>query len=295
MAEFTSAYVKSPTSGEMISHGKPNLPPAKEFPYCGHGTAAAATLDFAATPFRPRPCCGPRPAAHIPDATAVARHALRRAALARPGVVDRAETPDPWPEAGWLCFPLRPTPELSPGPPGRIVDPAKDLVRSSNHEVFCLNGGLVVTAADGGRTGICPIDGQLVSLGRPGLWHYTRDFTPAADVFVMLFNNVYSTNFAQWIDGSWSSRVRLWATRKSTPRRDADRRFVGSPRRLPRRRDRRPVRATCRPLPTSIHVGHAFYRQSIGKLTEAVEHFNGLELELVRECRRPDRPALGKL
>jgi alpha-mannosidase len=29
-------------------------------------------------------------------------------------------------------------------------------------------------------------------------------------VFVMLFNNVYSTNFAQWIEGSWSSRVRLW-------------------------------------------------------------------------------------
>jgi hypothetical protein len=94
---------------------------------------------------------------------------------------------------------------------GAIVDPAKDLIRSSNHEVFCLNGGLVVTAKNGDRTGICPIDGQLVSLGRPGLWHFTREFARrSADVFVMLFNNVYSTNFAQWIEGSWSSRVRLW-------------------------------------------------------------------------------------
>jgi hypothetical protein len=26
-----------------------------------------------------------------------------------------------------------------------------------------------------------------------------------------MFDNVYSTNFGQWIEGSWSSRVRLWA------------------------------------------------------------------------------------
>ena len=31
-------------------------------------------------------------------------------------------------------------------------------------------------------------------------------------MFVLLFDNVYSTNFRQWIEGSWSSRVRLWAT-----------------------------------------------------------------------------------
>jgi hypothetical protein len=31
-------------------------------------------------------------------------------------------------------------------------------------------------------------------------------------VFVNLFNNVWGTNFQQWIGGSWSSRVRIWAT-----------------------------------------------------------------------------------
>ena len=93
------------------------------------------------------------------------------------------------------------------------MDPAKDLVRGSNHEIFCLNGGLLVKGAGGGGTGICPIDAQLVSLGRPGLWRYTRDFVArVSDVFVSLFNNVYSTNFAQWIEGAWSSRIRLWAT-----------------------------------------------------------------------------------
>jgi alpha-mannosidase len=93
-----------------------------------------------------------------------------------------------------------------------LVDPANDLVRGSNHEVFCLNGGLLVSDSERGTTGICPIDAQLISLGQPGLWRYTRDYTPRKpEVFVNLFNNVYSTNFAQWIEGSWSSRVRLWS------------------------------------------------------------------------------------
>jgi hypothetical protein len=48
--------------------------------------------------------------------------------------------------------------------------------------------------------------------GRPGLWRFTREFAPRpADVFVMLFCNLYSTNFAQWIEGTWSSRVRILA------------------------------------------------------------------------------------
>ena len=131
------------------------------------------------------------------------------------------KTPDPWPEGGWLCFPLRAdNPAFRLARLGSIVDPAKDLVRSSNHDLFCLNGGLAVEGADGSRTGICPIDAQLVSLERPGLWHYSRDFVAhKPDVFVSLFNNLYSTNFAQWIDGSWSSRVRLWSIdrRESTP------------------------------------------------------------------------------
>lgn len=216
VAEFTSAYVKSPTSGEMISHGKPNLPPAKDFPYCA-ATAAEATLDLRCDAATATAVLRAAPRGTIPNATQlrVTLHAGQPWLDLEWSIAQK--TPDPWPEAGWLCFPLQAdNPGFRLARLGAIVDPARDLVRSSNHEVFCLNGGLMVTdddgnANDGGRTGICPIDGQLVSLGRPGLWHYTREFTPrSADVFVMLLNNVYSTNFAQWIEGSWSSRVRLW-------------------------------------------------------------------------------------
>jgi hypothetical protein len=122
------------------------------------------------------------------------------------------KTPDPWPEGGWLCFPLRADdPSFQLARLGSIVDPAKDLVPGSNHEILCLNGGLIVAGADGGRTGVCPVDAQLISLEHRGLWRYSREFVPhKADVFVNLFNNVYSTNFAQWSEGSWSSRVRVW-------------------------------------------------------------------------------------
>jgi len=66
--------------------------------------------------------------------------------------------------------------------------------------------------------GICPLDSPLVSLGEPGLWQYsrTREFKDPG-VFVNLFNNQWSTNYPQWISGSWTSRVRVWTTdRKKT-------------------------------------------------------------------------------
>ena len=129
------------------------------------------------------------------------------------------KTPDPWPEGGWLCFPLRADdPTFRLARLGSIVNPAKDLVRSSNHDLFCLNGGLTVEGADGGADGICPIDAQLVSLERPGLWHYSRDFVAhKPDVFVNAVQQPLLDELRQWIEGSWSSRVRLWPIDQHEP------------------------------------------------------------------------------
>jgi len=212
VAEFTRAYVLSPNSGEMISHGKPNLPSAKQHPRC-EAAATDATLEIRQNAASVTAVLKAAPRGIIPDPTQ-----LRVTLHAGAPWLDLEwsiahKTPDPWPEGGWLCFPLRAdNPAFRLARLGTIVDPAKDLVPGSNHEIFCLNGGLTVSGADGGSTGICPIDAQLISVERRGLWRYSRDFVAhKPDVFVMLFNNVYSTNFAQWIEGSWSSRVRLWS------------------------------------------------------------------------------------
>ena len=215
-ARFTGAYVTSPTSGENISHGKPNLPSAKQHPYCA-ASAAGATVEMRSNAISAVAVLKAAPHGIIPDATQ-----LRVTLYSGRPWLDLEwsmtnKTPDPWPEGGWLCLPLRASkPSFRLARLGSVVDPAKDLIRGSNHEIFCLNGGLLVKGAEEEGIGICPIDSQLVSLGQPGLWRYTRDYqarTP--DVFVSLFNNVYSTNFRQWIEGTWSSRVRLWTTGES--------------------------------------------------------------------------------
>jgi hypothetical protein len=131
--------------------------------------------------------------------------------------------PDPWPVAGWMSFSfLLEQPQFLLGRLGGIVDPAKDVIRGANHDVYCLNTGKAVVGIDGTAIGMCPLDAPLVSLERPGLTRYTPDFQPTrAKVFMNLFNNVWSTNFAQWCDPlppEW--RVRLWVGDSKSVRQD---------------------------------------------------------------------------
>jgi len=125
-----------------------------------------------------------------------------------------SKEPDPWPEAGWLCLPFaieQPTFRL--GRLGSVIDPASDIVRSANHEMFCLDSGLTITGADGRGVGVCPLSSPLVSLGRPGGFRFTRAWSPRKPiVFVNLFNNIWGTNFQQWIRLVGMPRVRIWAT-----------------------------------------------------------------------------------
>lgn len=120
---------------------------------------------------------------------------------------------EPWAEAGWLALPLaEKQPVFRLGRLGAITDPAKDIRPGSNHEVFCLSSGLTVTSPAMVGVGVAPVDSPLVSLGREGLFRYTREFTPRKPVvMVNLFNNTWGTNFQQWIEGSWTSRVRIWS------------------------------------------------------------------------------------
>ena len=52
----------------------------------------------------------------------------------------------------------------------------------------------------------------MVSLDSPGCWKYSKDFVPRQSrVYFNLFNNQWTTNFRLWNEGTWTSRVRLWA------------------------------------------------------------------------------------
>lgn len=124
------------------------------------------------------------------------------------------KTPDPLPEGGWLCFPFAVAqPRFLLGRLGGPIDPTRDIILGANKHYFCLSTGLSITGQDGAGIGLCPIDSPCVSLDEPGLWKFSLDYTPKRPtVFVNLYNNEWNTNFPEWQDGSWTSRVRLWVT-----------------------------------------------------------------------------------
>jgi len=122
------------------------------------------------------------------------------------------KTPNRIPEGGWLCFPFNlKNPEWKLGRIGATTDPAKDIIGDNNFHLFAMQSGVSVRENNGYGIGLCPLDAPLVSLGEPGLWKFSRSWMPRpARIYVNLFNNMWNTNFPLWIDGSWTSRVRLW-------------------------------------------------------------------------------------
>ena len=124
------------------------------------------------------------------------------------------KTPDKQPEGGWLCFPFAiKNPNFTVGRLGGPINPATDIITGSNKYLMAVNSGVSITGPDSSGIALTPIDAPLVSLGVPGLWKYSLDYTPKlASVFVNLYNNMWNTNFRLWQDGSWSERVRIWAS-----------------------------------------------------------------------------------
>ena len=149
--------------------------------------------------------------AGVPHARDDPVHALPGSAVAGPGGNGSRQTLRSWPEAGWICLPFKvDEPQFRLGRLGSIIDPAKDIVAGCNFHLFALNSGMTVTDPGSRGVGLCPLDSPLVSLGEPGGWKYSKEFTPRKPrVFVNLFNNQWTTNFRLWNAGTWTSRVRL--------------------------------------------------------------------------------------
>ena len=81
---------------------------------------------------------------------------------------------------------------------------------------YCfVNSGIAVTGIDNKGFGISSPDVPGVSLDRPGLWKFSRNFIPSKpNVFYNLYNNQWSTNFTEWIEGSWSAKFYIWPVDK---------------------------------------------------------------------------------
>jgi alpha-mannosidase len=122
------------------------------------------------------------------------------------------KSPEPWPEAGWISFPFNvDKPAFKLGRLGAIVDPNQDFIKNSNLDYCFVNSGIALTGADMKGFGISSPDVPGISLDRPGLWKFSRNFNPSQpNVFYNLYNNQWSTNFTEWIEGSWSAKFFIW-------------------------------------------------------------------------------------
>jgi hypothetical protein len=210
---FVDAYVKISADWATNELGKPSLPSAAEVPYRA-GSPRDFTLHLetgevssAAVFSRPADTGGGQP---ITTKFVI----YRDLPLVDLEVTVHDKPYDPWPEAGWIGLPFGvENPRFRLARLGAVVDPSRDFVNGCNFDQIALNGGLTVAAEDGMGVGLCALDSPVVSLGKPGGWQYTGTWSPRkAHVYLNVFNNQWTTNFRLWNAGTWSSRVRLWAT-----------------------------------------------------------------------------------
>lgn len=215
---FHAAYVKKKSEWAMCEFGKPNMPSAAEAPYRA-ASPDNFTLRCERTPVAVRAILESKAGAAVPCGVTTTISLYNELPYVDLEVTLHDKPADPWPEAGWICLPYKvDSPRFQLARLGSIIDPAKDIVAGANRHLLALNGGVAVIDLQGFAAGLCPIDYPLVSLAVPGCWKYSKDFVPTQGrVYVNLFNNQWTTNFRFWNEGTWSSRVRLWANGKYEP------------------------------------------------------------------------------
>lgn len=115
----------------------------------------------------------------------------------------------PFIESGSLIFPLPEKAVYRIGKPGGVVDPETDIQRLCNHALFNLERQVTVGTAHGSLS-VCSPDAPLFGIGSPGVYEYRREFGRRKPIlYFNLFNNMWGTNFPQWIGGNLRYRFVL--------------------------------------------------------------------------------------
>ena len=218
VACYVKTYVKNPADWAVVELGKPAMPSAAQSPY-----RASSPRDFSIRYDRSAAAeIATFTSGHskdVPFAVVTKVIMYRKAPYLDLELTIRDKPADDWPEAGWICVPVKTraeAPRFRLGRLGAIADPACDFVRGSNRNLAAVNTGVSITDSRGTGLAFCPIDSPLVSLDSPGIFKYEPAFVPRKPMaFVNLFNNQWSTNFRLWNEGSWRSRIRIWPVRGS--------------------------------------------------------------------------------
>lgn len=94
---------------------------------------------------------------------------------------------------------------------GTLLDPETDIQENANHVFYCIENFI---SAEGEKHGICvvPLDSPLSAIGETGVYEYRREYKPLKEpvIYFNLFNNMWGTNFPQWIGGDLCYRYVLF-------------------------------------------------------------------------------------
>lgn len=127
--------------------------------------------------------------------------------------------PDPQPEAGWLAFPFNlNAPEYRLYRTGGIVDPQNAFVKNTNFDFFFLNTSMAMFNTSGKGIALNSTSSPGVSIDNPGLFTFSgskKFYT--GKIFVNLYTNQWGTNFSEWIEGSFSSKIYIWSYDRFDP------------------------------------------------------------------------------
>ena len=115
-------------------------------------------------------------------------------------------------ESGALCMPLAAeNPKYYINKTGSVLRPETDIARNANHAFYALEH---FAAASDGRamTAIVSHDAPLVSLGENGVHKFRAEYEPHdPEMRFCLFNNMWGTNFPQWIEGDMAFEFDVFA------------------------------------------------------------------------------------
>ena len=121
--------------------------------------------------------------------------------------------PNPLPEAGWLSFPFNLNkPEYRLYRTGGIVNPQNEFVERTNADFYFLNTSMTMFDDSGRGVALNSPTSPGVSIDNPGLFQFSKKKQlTTGKVFVNLYNTQWGTNFTEWIEGSFSSKIYIWS------------------------------------------------------------------------------------
>jgi hypothetical protein len=213
--QYAKAYIKGGWDWAPAELGRPNLDGRKGYT----ATGSAPSIKFEMDPARVTSTVTFDPNPQVPHHYVLVYNLYPDQPALEIIWHIQSKPAEPWPEGGWISFPFNlQNPEFRVGRLGGIADPKRDFIKGTNFDYYMTDRGVALIDTDGSGFAVTSPDAPAISLDKPGLWTWTGNFIPSRpNVYFNLYNNQWSTNFTEWIEGSWSARFYLWGFSKYDP------------------------------------------------------------------------------